>query len=84
MRAQNLTLVIDLDERGSFVGHVEDQKGRTVFQFCNEDENGWPDENGFWLVEDGHMKHGLDADGLLEYLVSMGVVAPGSTMEVQG
>lgn len=83
MRAQNLTLVIDLDERGLLVGHVETQKGKTVFQFCNEDENGWPDENGFWLVEDVYMKHGRDTDGLLEYLVSKGVVVPGSTMEVE-
>ena len=81
-RAQELTLVIDLDERGSFVGHVENQKGKTVFAFSNEDENGWPDEDGFWLIEDGFMRHGTDTDGLLEYLVSVGVVAPGSTMEV--
>lgn len=82
MRAQNLTLVIDLDERGWIKGHVENQKGKTVFAFSNEDENGWPDEDGFWLVEDGFMKHGRDTDGILEYLVGAGFAASGSTMEV--
>lgn len=81
-RKQDLTLVIDLDERDWFKGHVEDAKGKDVFEFSNEGENGWPSEDGFWLVEGGFMKHGTDTDGLLEYLVSVGVVAPGSTMEV--
>ena len=33
---QELSLVIDLDERGVFKAHVENQNGRTVFEFSNE------------------------------------------------
>lgn len=82
-KRQELVMVIDLDERGSFRGHVEDQKGRTVFEFSNEDENGWPDENGFWLVEGGFMKHGRDVDGLHEYLVQMGIAKADSTIRLE-
>ena len=34
---QELSLVIDLDERGVFKAHVENQNGRTVFEFSNGD-----------------------------------------------
>ena len=66
---QLLSLIVDLDERGSFKAHVDDQNDKTVFEFCNEDcETGWPSEYGLWLVEDGWMKHNQDSSGLLEYL----------------
>lgn len=56
---QELVQVVDLDERGWFKSHVENQNGRTVFSFSNEDEKtGWPSEDGLWLVEDGFMRHG--------------------------
>lgn len=82
-KAQELIVVIDLDERGSFRGHVENQNGTTVFEFSNEDENGWPSEDGFWLVEDGFMKHGRDIDGLHEYLKQMGIAKPTSTIRLE-
>lgn len=64
---QELVQVVDLDERGWFKSHVENQNGRTVFSFSNEDGNtGWPSEDGLWLVEDGFMRHGRDTGGLLE------------------
>lgn len=81
---QKLTLVVDLDERGSFRAHVENANGECLFDFSNEDESGWPSEDGLWLVVDGYMRHNRDADGLLEYLQSMGIAEPGATMSVQG
>jgi hypothetical protein len=81
----NLMLCIDLDERGWFKAHVENQSGKMVFEFSNEDEEtGWPSEDGLWLVEDGFMRHGRDADGLLNYLKSVGLASLGSTLRVEG
>lgn len=84
IKPQDLTMVVDLSERGSFRAHVEDQNGKTMFEFSNEDENGWPDEEGLWLVNDGFMKHCRDSDGLHEYLLSVGIAKPGSTMRMEG
>lgn len=81
---QRLTLVVDLDERGSFRAHVENTSGRRVFQFSNEDENGWPDPDGIELVRDGFMKHGRDTQGLLSYLQDLGIARPGATLACQG
>jgi len=82
---QELTLVVDLDERGWFKAHVENQNGSTVFEFSNEDdETGWPSECGMWLVQDGFMQHGRDTRGLLEYLKSMGIAKPTAVMRVEG
>jgi len=80
---QELVLVVDFDERGCFKAHVDNQNGRTVFEFSDE-ETGWPSEEGLWLVEDGFMKHGRDAVGLLDYLMSMGMANPRATMRVEG
>lgn len=80
---QELSLVIDLDERGSFRGHVANQNGKSIFDFSNEDdETGWPAENGFWLVEDGFMSHGRDTDGLLKYLQDRGIAGRTSTLKL--
>jgi regulation of enolase protein 1 (concanavalin A-like superfamily) len=79
-----LTLIVDLDERGWFKAHVEDQDGKIVFEFSNEDETGWPSEDGLWLVEAGFMRHVRDADGLLEYLKDVGIAKPTATMRVEG
>lgn len=81
---QGLTLVVDLDERGGFCAHVEDAKGKSIYQFDNyDDETGWPN-GSVWLIEDGFMRHGRDAEGLLTYLQSMGLAGPSATMTVQG
>jgi hypothetical protein len=81
---RKLLLVIDLDERGSFIGHVENADGKTVFAFTNEDiETGWPSEDGFWLVEDGFMRHKHDTEGLLKYLVSMGLANCDDTLSMR-
>lgn len=84
MNKHDLTMVIDLDERGSFRAHVEDQKGETVFELSNEGEDGWPDEGGLWLVEAGYMKHCRHSDGLHDYLIEMRIAKPGSAMRLEG
>jgi len=82
---QELVLVVDIDERGWFKAHVDNQNSKTVFEFSNEDEEtGWPSEEGLWLVEDGFMKHGRDAAGLLDYLMSIGIANSRATMRVAG
>jgi hypothetical protein len=78
-----LTLIVDLDERGSFRAHVETSTGKTVFSFSNEDDNGWPSEYGLWLVEAGYMRHTRDTDGLLDYMRSMGMVGANATLTIQ-
>lgn len=82
---QELTLVVDLDERGWFQARVLNQNDRTVFQFSNEDEEtGWPSEDGLWLVEDGWMEHGRDTNGLLTYLQHLGIAKPTTTLRLEG
>jgi hypothetical protein len=82
---QQLKLVVDRDERGSFRAHVENQNGKSVFEFSNEDpDTGWPTDEGLWLINDGFMKHGRDTKGLLTYLQSIGVAKAGASLEVGG
>lgn len=76
-----LTLVVDLDERGYFCAHVENAKGRTLFEFDNDDETS---DGGLWLVDMGYMRHARDAAGLLDYMRSAGIVGANSSMTVQG
>lgn len=80
---QELTFVVDLDERGAFNAHVKDQNDKVVFEFSNEDETGWPSEDGLWLVEDGFMRHNRDTDGLLEYLQDIGIAKSNAIMRVE-
>ncbi len=85
MKTQQLAMVVDLNERGSFQAHVEDEKGKTVFSFSNEDEEtGWPSEDGLWLVTDGFMDHCLDVDGLHQYMLETGFAKPGSCIRMEG
>lgn len=79
-----LSLVVDLDERGSFRVHVENCLGRSIYEFSNEDpETGQPDADGLWLVEFGFMRHARDTDGLLDYLRTMGIVGASATLVIE-
>lgn len=62
--------IIDLDERGIFYAHVEDNEGRTIFSFNNEDSI----DGELWLIEDGFMKHSEDIANLELYLKQMGFI----------
>lgn len=68
---QTYHFIVDLDERGTFAFHVNDENDREVFSARAEDEP-------LWLVEDGFMRHAHDLSGLATYLVQMGVIAGGS------
>lgn len=54
---------INHDERGEFSADVRNSEGRTIFEF-KSDEDGFVD-----MIEDGHMRHKNDLDGLREYLI---------------
>ncbi|MBN8865259.1 MAG: hypothetical protein J0H92_17930 [Sphingobacteriales bacterium] len=63
--------VIDLDERGSFLAHVENKNGKAVFNIkagneLKEDESS--------IFEDGWMKHKEDIDGLEKYLKQLRII----------
>lgn len=81
---QHFTLVVDLDERGYFKAHVDNAKGKSVFDFSNEDETGWPSEDGIPLVADGYMKHGRDVIGLLDYLKVFGIAGNNASLTCVG
>lgn len=77
---EKLFYVVDLDERGWFKAHVENQNGKEIFSLSNEDEGGWPSGN-LDLVEDGYMRHARDVRGLHEYLQGVGLAGQRSTLE---
>ncbi|GIK44953.1 MAG: hypothetical protein BroJett012_08560 [Betaproteobacteria bacterium] len=78
---EKLLYVIDLDERGLFKAHVENQNGKEIFSLSNEDEGGWPGGD-LDLIEDGYMRHARDVRGLHEYLQEVGLAGPRSTLEL--
>jgi hypothetical protein len=67
---------VDLDERGQYNAHVEDENGQDIFSYSNETEvldgegepTGETETGSLWLVEDGFMKNADDLDGLAKYL----------------
>jgi hypothetical protein len=75
--AEKYNYIIDLDERGCFNAHVENEKtGKVIFSFSNEEENeeGENFNGSLWIVEDGFMKHTKDIDGLQEYLIDVDIM----------
>ena len=77
---QQLTYSVDLDERGVFKARVVNDYGRVLFRINSEDD----EEGQIWLVEDGLMRHARDVDGLHDYLISMGIAKPVSTLRIEG
>jgi capsule polysaccharide export protein KpsC/LpsZ len=55
--------VIDLNERGYFQAHVEDEEGKDIINFSNEEDG------SFYMIEDGFMADIEDMIGLKEYLI---------------
>ena len=76
------TYHIDLNERGLFHAHVEDENGKFIYRITNEDE----DEGAGEIPEVvfGYMKHGEDVDGLCDYLFSLGFIPEGATIRMEG
>lgn len=60
---RDLHYAIDLDERGEFRAHVENENGKMLFEI-----------DGYEIFEDGFMKHTRDIVGLSEYLISLGIM----------
>lgn len=81
---QELTYVIDLDERGYFDAHVQNSNGKVLYTLSNEQEheNGCVTYGELWLVEDGYMKHAKDVAGLHDYLKEIGIASHTSTMRL--
>jgi len=68
--------VIDINERGEYRAHVEDDNGKTVFVIDLDDYPEW--------FEDGWMKHADDIHGLLEYLIDMAIVPKTASLHREG
>lgn len=64
-----LEYFINLDERGDFFADVRTAEGDTVFEI-----------HGFDIFEDGFMRHKGDTEGLLDYLISLGIAAKGDRL----
>lgn len=58
--------VIDLDERGIFRSHIEDEHGSCLYSF---DEDHLSD-----LMTDGFIRHYYDGKALIEYYFSLGLL----------
>lgn len=79
---------IDLDERGEFRVHVENSRGRSVWQVaypsyscvnCGESQDTCTCENPDYtqdstIFEDGYMRNKNDKTGLENYLKSLGIM----------
>lgn len=72
--ADTFEYVIDLDERGDFRAHVEDQNGNVIFEIEGIDDL----ES---LIEDGFMKHKNDTDGLLQHLQDIDILDKNDILE---
>lgn len=87
----NYTYHIDLNERGYFMAHVENSRGKTVFSVdypqyscstcglsandCKCQESDLTQDST--LFDDGFMQHSRDIDGLRAYLVDLGIMQEG-------
>lgn len=68
-RPRTFTYTIDMDERGEFRAHVDNQSGKEVFDVYEE------------IFDDGYMKNKNDLRGLQEYLVDLGIMKSGDTLK---
>lgn len=76
--------IVDLDERGSYRAHVEDENGKVVFEYSNEEEDpetGEVREGELGLVTDGFMRHVDDIKGLEVYLKEMKVISKNAKLK---
>lgn len=55
-RGNTLFYIIDLDERGLFKAHVENEQGKIIYELSGQE------------LEDGFMKHKNDTTGLENYV----------------
>ena len=67
------TYHINLDERGEWSSDVRDTEGQTIFAIDTASR--------LDLIEDGFVKCVHDAVGILDYLVYLGIVDAGDSIE---
>lgn len=91
------TYRIDLDERGEFRAHVENTRGKTVFEIHEPRYSCWvcgqsPKDcrcdvpeivQDTTIFDDGFMRHGRDIAGLADYLRDLAIM-PKSCILVAG
>ena len=81
--------IVDLDERGLYRAHIEDEEGRIVFEYSNEeevfDDEGEPTGEVIYgeipMIADGYMKHKDDIEGLENYLKEMEIIPKDSIID---
>ena len=62
---------INLDERGDFYADVRDESENTVLEV-----------RGFGVFEDGYMRRKNDISGLNSYLLDLGIIKDGDTLDI--
>ncbi len=72
------TYHINLNERGSFYADVRDSKENTVFEIKAGNEL---EEGESSIFEYGYMRHTDDIDGLLDYMIDLGIASKGDTLQ---
>ena len=77
----NYNYVIDLNERGMFSCHVECKVSNKIIWEASTEGN---DDGEFWPVVDGFMKDIKDMKGLKDYLVSLRIISPCSSLHYIG
>ena len=77
------TYFVNLNERDIFNADVRNFKGETIFTINNQNDTEENSEDGsLWIVESGYMDNPEDIDGLLGYLIDMGIVDSESTLKM--
>ena len=82
-KKNSYTYFINLNERGIFSADVRNFKGETIFDINNQNDTEENSEDGtLWIVESGYMDNPEDVDGLLNYLIDMGIIDSESTLKL--
>lgn len=71
---------INLDERGAFYADVRDSSENTIYEIKIDYSDSSNENSDESIFTDGYMKNTKDIDGLQEYLISLGVIPPESTV----
>ena len=78
--SQTFVMIVDLDERGEFSAHVENDRGETVFEISDDPTGA---DSLEWMIDAGYMSHKTDTGGLLEYMIEMGIVPENSSLRLE-
>jgi hypothetical protein len=73
---------VDMDERGIFAAHVENEREEIVFSMRYEDGDGDGDGDGYTIFDMGYMKHKNDIEGLHDYMLMLGILPKNSSLKM--